>query len=577
MENNNKDQVTDVELTYDDLGTKVIGDDTSNVDDSTAILLDDVEIVDDEPILYVGEDAEETPPMSAKDIEEARKEVEEIEVKPVYNNATVREAYEDYNSVDPEIKRALELNSDQQIGTILPTKQVDALAKELSNALLDARASNNKELEKIILQVLNGIATTVDDTGVDETLFRREDAELEQGLYNPKTGKLLSISPVNVGSKAEEIRGEVALLKAAKILDLGEVIHIPLPHSGFWVTVSPPTEKDLIRFYNTMARAKTSLGRASQGYVFGNTSVSLNNDLVNFIKRNIMAVNFKDVAATDIEDKILLNDLPILIWGFARTIYANGFPYRRLCDNRDRMGEDGNIIPGCNDIQEVNLSLDKLLWIDNTMLNDTQKEIFSRQRAKSITLEDYQSFHAQSKFINKTTFKYRNEKGNGVDIDLRQPTLKDHFEDGLKWMDDLIDELDYTVAVDDLNKEEKDEQLEIFMRASMARNWSHYVEAIHIGDNVIKDRESIQSVLAKFGTNRDFSTKFTDAVVEFRNKSVIAGIGIPEYRCPKCHHTNKGDEELKVLTNIIPLSATNLFFLMFITKFQMVITSTETL
>lgn len=546
-------------------------EETSNEDNSSVILLDGEELEDPtEPIIIEDDVDQDESMLSDADIEEVKREAEALTVKPIINNAEIREPIESEFKTDADIERILEMETNDATGTILPSQQLDLMIKNLSTAIANAKADGNFDLERTLIEVMNGITQTGDSTGIADTLCRNENAKLEQGLFNPQTGQLLGIRPVEVGTRAEEIKGEVAILKAAKALNLGDVVHVPLPHSGFWVTLTPPSEKELIRFYNSMARAKTSLGRSSQGYIFGNMSVKLNYDLFNLIKRQIMSVNFKDVDKKDIDDKILINDLPILVWGFARTIYANGFPFRRLCDNRGGLDDNGNVIPACDDIQKVNMSLDKLFWLDNNALSETQKSIFSKNRAKSITLNDYKVYLEQAKYLNSLSFEYKTVK-----IDLRQPTLREHFEDGLQWIDDVLDEFDHAVAMNNFTQDEREENLEIFMRASMMRNWSHYVEAIHIGENVIRDRETIQTVLSRFGTNRDFSAKFSEAIIEFRNKSVIATIGIPEYDCPKCGQENKGNVESKTLTNVIPISPTNLFFLMFIIKFQMVIMSTE--
>lgn len=561
------DEISNENPIYDDL------DLTEEDEQADVIFIDEEDDIIDptEPIIIEDEVDEDESLLSTADIEEVKREAEALEVKEIVNNAELREAVELTTEIDEDIKRIMDIDETDSTATIIPSHQLDYMIKSLSKAIADAKATNNFDLERTLIDVMNGITQTGDSTGVADTLCRNKDAKLEQGLFNPQTGQLLGIRPVEVGTRAEEIKGEVAILKAAKALNLGDVVHVPLPHSGFWVTLTPPSEKELIRFYNSLARSKTSLGRASQGYIFGNMSVKLNYDLFNLVKRHIMSVNFKDVDKKDIDNKILINDLPILVWGFARTIYANGFPFRRLCDNRGGIDEDGNVTPACNDIREVNMSLDKLLWIDNNALTETQKSIFSKNRAKSITFEDYKVYLEQAKYLNAVTFEYKTVK-----IDLKQPTLKEHFEDGLQWIDDVLDEFDHAVAVNNFSNEEREENLEMFMRASMMRNWAHYVDSIHIGENVIRDRETIQTVLSRFGTNHDFAKKFSDAVIDFRNKSIIATIGVPEYDCPVCGKENKGNVEQKALTNVIPISPTNLFFLMFIIKFQMVIMSTAT-
>lgn len=106
--------------------------------------------------------------------------------------------------------------------------------------------------------------------------FTDSNSSFEQGITD-KSNQNLTIQNVKFRKAEGELKGEVALLKVSKLLGIGDVFSIPLPHSGIWVTIKPPAEADLIDFYNSLFREKAVLGRATSGASLTNYSVYINN------------------------------------------------------------------------------------------------------------------------------------------------------------------------------------------------------------------------------------------------------------------------------------------------------------
>lgn len=526
----------------------------NEIDDGDDLGLDNDSLDED------GEDEELT--LSKETMDELRGELDSIPTTPIVKNGKVTSPIFDEEKVDKHLVDILSADQELFDGVILPNLKVDHAIKQLSKLLLEARGrGDRKEVEKLS-RVLNGINNTADGTGVDETLCNNEEVVLQQGFEYQ--GSLLSMRDVDIKPKNKELRGQAAILKITSSLSIGGVVHVPLPHSGFWVSISPPSERALNRFYSLLARAKNELGRSTLGFIFNNDSVVVNNEIFGLIKEHILDTSFKDVAVTDIDDKILLNDLPILIQGFAATIYPGGFLFRRMCDNTT-FSEAGEITTGtCGNIVDTQADLKKMFHMDSNRLNDTQKEIFSRNRNKSINLTDYENYIKQAQWLNPGVFEF-----GAIKVHLKQPTLREHFEDGLTWIEDITEQIDYLVASSNSNEARQD-TIDRVTNSTALRKWAHYVDYIEVEDKVIRDRETIRTVVATMGSNDDFTVKFVEEVIKYRNKSIIAVIGIDEYICPNCGHLNEGigQEGIGELTNIIPINPTNLFFIMFITKYQ---------
>ena len=113
-------------------------------------------------------------------------------------------------------------------------------------------------------------------------------SEFLQGVKGPDE-QLKSLSNLKFKKTDGELKGEIALLKVSKMLGLGDVISVPLPHSGIWVTIKPATERDLIDFYNSLFREKIMLGRTTFGLTLSNFSVHINDRLFDFILKHIQS------------------------------------------------------------------------------------------------------------------------------------------------------------------------------------------------------------------------------------------------------------------------------------------------
>ena len=70
-------------------------------------------------------------------------------------------------------------------------------------------------------------------------------ANWQQGVISP-SGDVVGMSSVAMKSREGELKGEIALLKVAKRLGMGEVVNVMLPHSGIWLTVKPPPIETLL-------------------------------------------------------------------------------------------------------------------------------------------------------------------------------------------------------------------------------------------------------------------------------------------------------------------------------------------
>lgn len=381
--------------------------------------------------------------------------------------------------------------------------------------------------------------------GLYQDRFTDSTSDFKQGIET-KDNNLLSISNVKFKKNDGELKGELALLKVSKLLGLGDIMSVPLPHSGIWVTIKPPTERDLIDFYNTLFREKIILGRATSGLTLSNFSVYINDKLVDFIIKHIYSVNYSDIPKNELKNYILIHDLPILAWGFACTIYPNGFDYQRACVTD---------IEQCSYIAKAVINMTKLLWIDNSSLSNAQKVILEEFRPNKLTLDSYRKYIAEHTRVTGSIFTTKSD----IKIKLKIPTINEYVTDGLSWVNKINSAIEYVIIENKDEEETKTELLNQYVKSSILRQYSHFIDYIEVEDNIIQDRDTINQILETLSSDDDIRTDILNKVFEFKSNTTLAIIGIPEYKCPNCGTVQKEEINSK-LTNVIPLDVMNLFF-----------------
>jgi len=443
-----------------------------------------------------------------------------------------------YFKTDKEVSKAI-------YSFKLPSVPLTVLNKKLSdqqNLDIDEKDVKYKEWKEATEEALEYYTPF----SLYQNCFTDKTRSFKQGVE--KDDQLKSISDFKFKKTEGEIKGELALLKVSKLLGLGDVVSVPLPHSGISVTIKPPTEKDLIDFYNIIFREKAILGRATSGLTLSNFSVFVNSKVLEFIIKHVHSVNYSDINKSDLGNYIVIHDLPILAWGFAASVYPNGFNFKRSCV------ED---LSKCNHVLSGLVDVKKLLWVDNTAFTSVQKDIYFEDRPNKHTLEVYRKYKAEHTRVKSQSFT----TGNGLKFYLRLPTLNEYFSDGLSWVNKINNAVE-NVILESSEKEEdaKRELLTQYVKSSSLRQYSHFIDYIEVDESVINDRETVNSVLEALSSDDSLRTDILEKLHKFIADTTIAVVGIPEYKCPNCGKEQQVDTINERFVNVIPLDTINLFF-----------------
>lgn len=351
--------------------------------------------------------------------------------------------------------------------------------------------------------------------------------------------------------------GEEALQYIQSMLGTGQIVRIPLWHSGIWVDIKAPTEAQLLELDRRIANEKIYLGRLTNGLAYSNMSVYHNSFLFNFALSMVFNCSIENYSVDGLKEQILLPDLPQLLWGLLTTIYPNGYRYHRPCIN------DPSV---CTHVVEALLDVGKLSWTDNNALTTGQRDHMKRRTAKftEIELKNYRNQHRYTKM---GTVKVKEIDDKVTTVELRVPTLADYERSGFSWVDGIVAGTDQAFG-SQYNADERNEYILDQARVSSLRQYAHWIERITFtngndleNQRVIEDRSTVESVIGQLTGDVEVFENLLEGVRKYINETTISQIALPSYKCPACQKDQNDPEEAKH-PHLIPLDIGAVFFIL---------------
>lgn len=363
---------------------------------------------------------------------------------------------------------------------------------------------------------------------------------------------LTAQSPKFKETENQNLKGERAVIRVITHLGLGTLFQVPLWHSGLWITFKPPTESEIIELNRILIADKIKFGRYTYGLAFSNITVYTVDRLVDFALSHVYDTTSKseDIPLEKLKNHISCQDIPSLLWGFICTMYPRGFKYRRACINDPLK---------CNHILQETLNVTKLQWTNTAAISEWQKSHMSGRQSKVKDLASVNRYKDELVKLQKKKIVINKDTDNAISVTLKTPSITDYVNAGHVWIGDIVETVDKAVAVDS-NTNERNEIIKRHGQASAMRQYSHWVDSIEIGTNIIDDKETIEKTLNVLSADDDIRNEFINNVVEYINQSTVSVIGIPVYECPNCGMVQETTLKLNEYKNIIPLDVIQVFF-----------------
>lgn len=424
-------------------------------------------------------------------------------------------------------------------------REIGEIADKLPKIKLDGSTP-----ERAWLDVVNKGSGFEPDIEMFRPTLEQPNSLWRQGVeYN---GKMIAGGyPRYAQTENQTLVGEKAVLRILAHTRLGAQFRTPLWHSGIWVTFKSPSETAQIELYRMIVDDKISLGRQTYGLIFSHVTSYTVERIVNFALQHViettLAVKGGEIIQA-LKSTISCQDITSLLWGFACSMYPNGFLYQRGCVT-DPMK--------CIHVVKELLDLSKLQWVNQNALTPWQRTHMSDLRPGQKTLENIKRYQEELLPIQERTVYINQETSEELSIKLKSPTIDDYVVAGAKWISGIEDLVNRVLSTSP-DTQQRNGLITRHGQATFLRQYDHWVNEIGMGTNVVNDRDTMESTLDNINGDDLFRQDFMSRVTDYINDSTIAVVGIPKYHCPECNGLQ--DTPKNTSQYIIPLDMIQLFF-----------------
>lgn len=360
----------------------------------------------------------------------------------------------------------------------------------------------------------------------------------------------------------EVLRGRDAIFRAVQLTGQGTVFNVVLWNSGIRLTLTPPTESEIVEYYRQVMEDRINFGRATYGFVFSNITVITLKRMMDLIIPHIQETNVKssEMDISDILNHISVFDIPSLIWGFICTMYPKGYNYSRPCVNSVVKDDKTDV---CMEIFKEVVNVSKMQIVDDQYLTPWQKSHMASLTPNVRSLADIKRYKEEMTKAATRRVDIQGEGDDAIAIILKNPSIADHIDIGYHWvtgLTDMVNEL-MTMSADDNSRNEA------IMKHGMAtamRQYRHYIDHIEIGSNTIEEASDIDEIVNRWSASDTIREKFFDQVKTYIDEATAAIIGIPVFECKVCAAAGRNGEQKTVETkrhvNYIAIEVYKLFF-----------------
>lgn len=470
-------------------------------------------------------------PADAGEVAEAEAEAgEEFRLPPLADSTTTQQDFEVF------VARKTKDLGPEDVLLVLPADKRDRVIA-MSQGAANINYEKTDAGQEMMFYLREGERARP-TSGAFESSVDREGSAWRQGVKGER-GLLTAMRPSFDDDEAEVVSGEKAVLRMRALLGQGGLITVPLWHSGFWITLKAPSDEALLELERMIADEKVILGRATNGMVFSNTGAFISSHLVRFAMEHYYSTSLK--SKDDIANRIAIQDIQHLAWALACATYPAGFAF-----SREVLGETVEQ----NKTIEGHIHLAKLQFTDTAALTERQIAHMSRRSAGSMTNESVDAYREQ--FLRGQDREV--EINENVKIVFSVPSIADHVDAGQRWVNGIVTMCDKAFGLDQ-DLQVRNSYILDQGRATLMRQYSHWVKEIHMRKKVVKDRTTIEETLAAMTASEDARNKFYEAVIKFVDDSMVSVIAVPTA-------TAKEENQLPRFPHLVPIDAMSAFFIL---------------
>lgn len=454
----------------------------------------------------------------------------------------VKQRYPHSRPLDPKRR-------DSEVELTMPSDTEDRI-KEALEAIPPGEARESKPFLEFV-DVLDEGENLRPDGNLFANTVNREDSMFQQTVDGP-AGELGAARPTFRDNEDTKLTGARAVQRAMAYLGQGGVIQIPLWHSGFWITITTPSESELIDLERRIADDKILLGRISNGRVFSNTSVFIGSHVKELVMAKLYDTSLKEREL--VEELIETHDLQHIAWGLACSVWPSGFKYARSIVGQSE-----------TDYRTISedLNLTKLQWTDVRSLNDWQIKHMANRRGSKMTLEDVKRYRSEFKYNERVV-----ELAPGLSVILAKPSMNEYINSGQRWVNNIVMQNDRVFGMDQ-DPNARNQYIITHSRSTALRQYGHWVSGIILGGNTDDpimtkdDRETVETILDKASANDGVREIFFREVPKYIEDTTISVIAIPTV-------DESEENKFPLFPHLVPIDALTTFFTLLTQKTQQI-------
>lgn len=409
------------------------------------------------------------------------------------------------------------------------------------------------------LNTLADGSTIVNDVLVDS--FKNKDNEFVNTIEFG--GKKLQTRPISIKTNTK-LTQESSVARIYALLGVGEVVQVPLWHSGFWITIKPIKQKDFINLYNSLSSQTTKLGRETNSLIYSNYSVVFIRILVEFILAHITEHTIKINDDETILDYIKVQDLYPMVNGLLAAMYPRGIDIVKCCVNSTKLDPESNK-PLCDYSLTAKVDSKKLLWVNRRALDKYMISQMSKRTSASVSTSEVKEYQNRVK-KNQVDIESTSMSGIKIRLTLKTPNLREYIDQGEKWVNDLISDVEKLYTPQDTDSE-KISKLTDAILTSRLNTYNGYIDKVTFiaSDNTettFDTTDGVREALDTISNDQDLFLDIIKKIGEFYTNNSIAIVATPNFVCPKCNSSQEDGSQNKTFTEFIPLNVIDNFFVL---------------
>ena len=516
-----------------------------------------------------------TQPQKEEKVEQPQQQQQEQETKSETTTDTTEDRHEQHNPYSNEtlIKDIQKIMEKQE--------ENEKLIKQLSRSLPMPSATYSK-----VLDFFQKVEKYVEENGEDSitdkqrnvledirqssmyTLFRdmfcaklnkNTDDYVNDVHYADKT---INIRPATITKQEgdESVSGLKAINMFRSLVSVGEVIQLPLWHSGFWVLIKPPTQAEIANLQTSLTANEITLGRETNTLVYSNYSVVTNRILTDFIIDHIAQTSIKGWQDLDLREYISTQDFYPLVTGMLSTMTPEGVNIIRYCSNATVNDDTGK--PKCDFFVSGTVDPKKLVWVNKKALTTKMlSHMMTRKFNETMTPDMVKDYQMNILSLREKTVDIKLDNGKSFEVTFSVPSLRDYLINGEAWVEEII-QMAESMFSDTDSKDQKNAKVNNLSNSSVLGIYNTFVKGFKLPTGeTITDTSTFKDILSDLSLDDTAFSEFINKLSDYISDSPIAIVATPTYTCPKCNKEQK-EGATGVFKEFIPLDVVSHFFVL---------------